>query len=108
MDGGGRVGGQAHTHLVQSVTITRNGELWSTYVVALFEHVDRDQILVDARRRRVDTGELVAAGPTASRLVIRERANFTRAFAAVSAVVVALGLVVVLVAVAVADAVDLG
>ena len=83
----------------------RHGNPCSTYIVALLDHVDRNEVLVDAWRRGIYTSKLAAA---TRRIVIGEKADFTRAFAAVSAVVVALGLVVVLVAVAVADAVDLG
>ena len=73
----------------------------------MLEHVGRDQILIDARRRRVYTRELGAARPTASRLVVAEITDFARALAAVSAVVDTLCLIVVLVAVPVADAVYL-
>ena len=86
---------------------TPQGVLISTHLGAVLEHVDRDVVVVDARRRRVYAGESQAASPTAYDRV-RGTINFTRAFAAVAAVVVALRLVVAFVAVTVADAVDLG
>ena len=75
-----------------------------TYVGAVLDRVDGDVVVVDARRCRIYAGEPLAAKVVDGiRVVVAEYFRLTRAFAAVSAVVVALSVVVVLVAVTIAN-----
>lgn len=59
----------------------------ATHVFAVLEHVDRDVVVVHACCVGVDAGELQAA--VVVRLVIAVLVNLTRAFAAVTPIIVA-------------------
>lgn len=62
-----------------------NKEKTCTYVVAVLDRLDRDQVVIHAGRIGVDAGKLVAAIVTGGRLIVSERSKLAGTLAALVA-----------------------
>ena len=78
--------GDAPTHTTWcGTTLLVTRKKTRTYVVAVLDRLDRDQVVIHAGRIGVDAGKLVAAIVTGGRLIVSERSKLAGTLAALVA-----------------------